>query len=272
MIGDTLESHLYLCFFPWVLSCRSFHWGPWGRRESRPWASPEFAPGYTDLLSTVPACNNPHLHRQSALQAPRGVPAVPGGSRSGAAVLSWPQGRGGYLQLRVPTASPEEPAAAGLRPINYSPSSCLPTQRVQKVLGVLQDTYESRGRGARGSMGASAREKCSKTEWNYRVRELRGRRESRQTDETVYFRYSLFCFRSEPIQGADTTDRRILLLWADGLKAFWEIDSFRIFFHQRLLPPCLTQAELTVAYQTQTEEEDWTFTSLWLVHFYSLAS
>lgn len=105
MIGDTIESEnpiLYLCFFPWVLSWSSFHWGPRGRRESRPRASPEFAPGYTALLSTAPACNNPHLHRQSALQAPRGVPAVPGGSRSGAALLSWPRGRGGLSPAKSP--------------------------------------------------------------------------------------------------------------------------------------------------------------------------
>lgn len=62
---------------------------------------------------------------------------------------------GDYLRLRVPMPSPEEPAAAaGLRPINCSPSS--PSH---KVLRELQVTDESGG--ARGSMDASASEKCS---------------------------------------------------------------------------------------------------------------
>lgn len=114
----------------WALSCQS------SRACSGPQASPEFAPGCPDLLSAAPACNNPHPPQQShswGLRATRGVPAEPGGLGLWGAVLSWPQGEvGGYLQLRVPMESPEEPAAAArLRPIKMLPFLCLLTPNTE---------------------------------------------------------------------------------------------------------------------------------------------
>lgn len=99
-------------------------------------------------------------------------------------------------------------------------------------------------------MGASAREKMQRGRAREKEGSKGGRKAGRQAGQASISEAVLL--RAGPVQGADTTDRRILLLWADGLGALWEVDSFRIFFHQHLLPPRLTQTDLTVACQTQT--------------------
>lgn len=115
---------------PWALSWQRFGWAAHASRVSRPQACPAFGPGCTGPLSAALACSNPHPQRQSrgwGLPSPRGVPAELGGWGGWGAVSPWPGGD--YLQPRVPMPSPEElAAAAGLRPINCSPSSPFPLQ------------------------------------------------------------------------------------------------------------------------------------------------
>lgn len=177
-------------------------------------------------------------------------------------------GKGGYLRLRVPKASPEEPAAsAGLRPINYSPSSRLPTQRVHKVLGEHQDTDESRGRRARGSMGASDREKCSEAEWNESVREMRGRRKSRQSYGAVNYLKCSVLFRSEPIRSADTTEYFTIV--GTSTKR-----SLRNGLIQDLLsstsPPTVveTHGDFNRRFSNTNSKKQPTFKTVWLTHFF----
>lgn len=173
--------------FPWALSWQSFGWGAHACQVSRPQASPAFGPGCTDLLSAAPACSNPHPHRQShgwGLQAPRGVPAEPGGLGGWGAVLSWPGGLS-------PTESPDavsRGACCCCRAASHQllPFLSLPTpaRRVHKVLRALQVTDESSG--ARGSMDASAWEKCSEGGRNTESRRWRrGEGRGSETDSTV---------------------------------------------------------------------------------------
>lgn len=235
---ETFFFFLYLWFFPWVLSWRIFHWGPRGHGESRPRASPEFVPGYTDLLSAIPAYNNPHPHRQSALQAPRGVPAVPGGLGSCAAVLSWPRGRGGLS----PAESPDGVSRGACCCCGVASHQLLPflspshTESSQSSRRAPRHWRKQRQRSQRvhGRLSPGKMQRG-------RVKIKRGRRRSRQADGTViYLKCTLFCLDLN--QSRVLTPQTGLFYYCGQIDwTLWELDSFRIFFHQHLLPPRLTQ-------------------------------
>lgn len=249
---ETYKFFLYLCFFPWVVSWRDFHWGCRGCQESRPHASPEFVPGYTDLLSAAPAYNNPHPHRQSALQAPKGVPAVPGGLGSCAAVLSWPQGRGlspaespdgvskgaccccgAVSHQLLPFLSPshtESSQSSRRAPRHWRKQR----QRSQRVHGRLSPGKMQQGRVKRKSEGDERKEKKQAVRWDSQLFKMRS-----------------VLFRSGPIRGADTTEYFTTV--GTSTKS-----SLRNGLIQDLLsstsPPTVveTHEDLTVAFQAQT--------------------
>lgn len=82
-------------------------------------------------------------------------------------------------------------------------------RRVHKVLRELRDTDESRGRGARGSMGASAPggERKKRGRGGGGVKSEGDERTAGRWGRPSVSKCSLFLFRSEPVQDADAADR-----------------------------------------------------------------
>lgn len=102
-------------------------------------------------------------------------------------------------------------------------------------------------------MGASAREKCSEAEWNERVREMRGRRKSKQSDGTVNYLKCSVLFRAEPIPGADT--KEYFTVVGTSTKSSWRNGLIQDLLSSTSPPTMVeTHTDLTVAFQTQTGE------------------
>lgn len=171
--------------FPWGLSCQDFGCGEHFCQVLRPQAPPAFAPGCTVPSSAHPAWSNPHPHPLShgwVLQAPGGVPAEPGVLGGKGAALSWP---GGLSPAEWPDvfyrgAGSFQTASHQLLPFFSFFFLPAPKRRVQQVLQVTDESS-----GARGSMDASAWEKCSEGGSKTKSRRW-GKAEGRRR-ETVQF-------------------------------------------------------------------------------------